>query len=355
MDLMKTLTDLLAPLVTPDWGALVGLIPGLLAILFVVWFVLTLRAFATAGPTRRAPARIEPLTPPELHMPGPSAAPILVAAGAAALFGGLVIGGVALLGGVVILVATLVLWGREAMRDYSHLEAVQMTLPAVVREPPAGVHMPGPSIRPFMGALGMSALFGGLIAGGLVLVISVLFLAWTLLGWLVDFRAEYAKTEEADRTGHLENIPDRRLPTRGLQLFAVLFVAAGLLQAGILPPKIGGAAAGPGGSPGASGVVAGSLPPGTLQVVAKNIEYDVKALTVTGGQPFAIQFVNQDAGIDHDVDIRDAAGKAVIQDEPHTPGGQTSVYQYTPLQPGTYTFICSVHPIGPMTGVLTVK
>ena len=210
MDLMKTLTDLLAPLVTPDWGALVGLIPGILAILFVVWFALTLRAFATAGPTRRAPPRIEPITPPELHMPGPPAALILVAFGAAALFGGLVIGGVALIGGVVILVATLALWGREAMRDYSHLEAVQMTLPAVVREPPPGVHMPGPSIRPFMGALGVSALFGGLIAGGIVLVVSVLFLTWTLLGWLIDFRAEYAKTEEADRTGHLENIPDRQ-------------------------------------------------------------------------------------------------------------------------------------------------
>jgi len=188
MDLMKTLTDLLTPIVTPDWGALVGLIPGILAILFVVWFALTLRAFATAGPTRRAPARIEPLTPPELHMPGPSAAPILVALGAAALFGGLVIGGVALVGSVVILVATLSLWGREAMRDYAHLEPVQ-TLPAVVREPPPGVHMPGPSIRPFMGALGVSALFGGLIVGGLVLLVSVLFLAWTLIGWLIDFRA----------------------------------------------------------------------------------------------------------------------------------------------------------------------
>ena len=184
---------------------------------------------------------------------------------------------------------------------------------------------------------------------------SVLFLIWTLLGWLIDFRAEYAKTEEADQTGHLENIPDRQLPMRGLQLFAVLFVAAGLVQAGILPPKIGSAAAGPGASPGASGAAVASLPPGTLQVVAKNIEYDVKALTVTGGQPFAIQFVNQDTGIDHDVDIRDAAGKAVIQDQPHTAGGHTSVYQYTALQPGTYTFICSVHPIGPMTGVLTVK
>ncbi len=354
MDVMKTLTDLLAPIITPDWGALIGLIPMILAILFVAWFALTLRRFATAGPTRRAPARIEPIPPPELHMPGGSAAPILVAFGAAALFGGLVVGGITLVGGVVVLVATLVLWGREAMRDYAHLEPVE-TLPAVIREPPAGVHMPGPSIRPFMGALGVSALFGGLIAGGLLLAISVLFLIWTLLGWLIDFRAEYTKTEEADATGQLENIPDRQLPVRGLQLFAVLFIAAGLVQSGIFPPKIGRPAGGAGAPPGASTAAAASLPPGTLQVVAKNIEYDVKALSVDAGKPFAIDFVNQDAGIDHDVDIRDAAGKAVIQDQPHTAGGQTTLYQYNALQPGTYTFICSVHPIGPMTGVLTVK
>jgi plastocyanin len=354
MDVMKTLTDLLAPIVTPDWGALVNLIPVLLAILVVLWLAWTIRRFATAGPTRRAPPRIDPIPPPELHMPGPSAAPILVAFGAASLFGGLVIGGVALAGGVVVLVATLAIWGREAMRDYGHLEPVQ-TLPAVVREPPPGVHMPGPSIRPFVGALGVSALFGGLIAGGLVLVVSVLFLIWALLGWLIDFRAEYAKTEEADRTGHLENIPDRQLPMRGLQLFAVLFVAAGLVQAGLLPPRIGSAAGGPGASPGASAGAAVSLPPGTLEVVAQNIAFDVKALTVAAGKPFAIEFVNKDVGIDHNVDIRDAAGNAVIQVQPNTPGGQTSLYEYNALQPGTYTFICSVHPIGPMTGVLTVK
>jgi plastocyanin len=351
MDLMKALTDLLTPIVTPDWGALVGLIPIGLGVLVALWFALTLRKFATVGPVRRAPARIQPVTPSDLHMPGPSAAPVLVAFGAAALFGGLVIGGPALIGGVVILVATLVLWGREAMRDYAHLEPVER-LPAVIREAPPGVHLPGPSIRPFLGALGVTALFGGLIVGGLVLVIGVLFLIWTLLGWLIDFRAEYAKTEEADHTVHLENIPDRRLPVRSLQVFAVLFVAAGVLQAGVLSSP-GGTAGGPGASPEAS--AGASLPPGTLQVVAKDITYDVKALTVDGGKPFAINFVNQDAGIDHDVDIRDAAGKAVIQDQPHTAGGQTTLYEYKPLQPGTYTFICSVHPIGPMTGTLTVK
>jgi len=352
VDLVKTLLDVAAVFVTPDWGALVGLIPIGLAILVVLWFAWTIRRFATVGPVRRAPARIDPIPPPQLHMPGPSAAPILVAFGAAALFFGLVVGGAALAGGVVVLVVTLVAWGREAIRDYDHLEPPQ-TLPAVIREAPPGVHLPGPSIRPFMGALGTAVLLGGLVVGGWVLVAAVVFLAWTLVGWLVDFTAEYRKVEDADRTGHLENIPPRRLPTRALQVSAIVIVGIALIQLGIFPPPSGASGGGPGASPGASG--AASLPPGTLQVVAKDVTYDVKALSVKAGIPFAIQFVNQDAGIEHDVDIRDAAGQAVIQDQPHTAGGQTSLYQYKALQPGTYTFICSVHPIAQMTGTLTVK
>jgi plastocyanin len=355
MDLMKALTDFLTPIITPDWGALVGMIPVLLAILVLLWFLWTLRLFATAGPTRRAPARIEPIPPPTLHMPGPSAAPLLVAAGTAALFLGLVVGGAVLVGGAAFLVVTLVYWGREAVRDYQRIEAPSQgaSVPAVVREPPPGVHMPGPSIRPLMGALGMTALLGGLVIGGWVLVLAILFLAWTLVGWLVDFTAEYRKVEEADRTGHLENIPTRRLQTRTLQVFAVLFVLVGLAQFGLLPLGSGAASGGPGASPGASGAPA--LPPGTLQLVAKDVAFDKKAFDAAAGKPFAIQLKNEDSGVDHDVDIRDAAGKQVVQDQPHTPGGQTSLYEYKPLPAGTYTFICSVHPIGAMTGTLTVK
>ena len=88
--------------------------------------------------------------------------------------------------------------------------------------------MPGPSIRPLLGALGSAALLGGLVVGGWVLILAVVFLVYTLIGWLVDATAEYRKTVEADRTGHLENIPTRRLPARTLQVFAVLFVLVGL-------------------------------------------------------------------------------------------------------------------------------
>jgi len=360
---IQPLLDLAAVFITPDWNGLLALFPVFLAILFIAWFALTARGFATLGPRRRAPARIAPITPATVHMPGASSAPIIVALGAGSLFAGLVIGGIALLIGAIVLVITLLVWFREAVRDFDHIEG-RAQLPAVVHEgPPPGVHMPGPSIRPFLGALGAASLFMGLVIGGWVLALAVIFLVWTLLGWLVDFTAEYRKVEEADHTGHLENIPDRRLPLRTLQVFTVAFVVLGLWQLGIIPPA-GPATAG---VPGASGAPAGSgapasgggggeAPPGALTVVAKNIEYDVKTLEVDSGKPFTIFFKNDDpASVPHDVDLRSADGSQLVQDQPTITGGTTQAYQYNALQPGTYEFRCSVHPVPAMTGTLTVK
>ena len=83
--LWQSILDLLSRVVIPDWGELIKLLPLGLAGLTVLWFAWTIRRFATAGPTRRAPARLTPVTPPSLHMPGPTYAPIVAAVGAAAL------------------------------------------------------------------------------------------------------------------------------------------------------------------------------------------------------------------------------------------------------------------------------
>jgi plastocyanin len=275
---------------------------------------------------------------------------VVAAIGAFALFFGLVAGGPALGIGAAVLVAALLVWFREGMRDYDHLEGPER-LPAVIhRGPPPGVHMPGPSIRPLMAALGAAALMAGLVMGGWVLIVAVVFLVWTLLGWLVDATAEYRKVEEADRTGHLENIPDRRLPLRALQVFAVLFVLVGMVQLGIFPPPATGE---PGASPDAPGP---GLPPGAQEVVAAAIAFDKKALTVAAGEPFTIVLRNDDPpATPHDIDIRSSDGSQVLKDQPTVPGGQSQPYQYDPLEAGTYQFICSVHPIPAMTGTLTVE
>ena len=224
-DLVQSLLDLAAAFVLPDWRGLVDLFPVVLLILFVIWAAITIRSFATLGPTRRAPARVQPVTPANVHMPGGSMAPILAALGAMGLFAGLVVGGLALWIGATLLVLTLLWWLREGMRDYAQIEAPQ-TLPAVVHAgPPPGVHMPGPSVLPLLGALGAAVLVGALVAGGIVLVLGFVFLAVMLLYWLLDFKAEYRKVEEADRTGHLENITPRRFPTGVLAVSAVVSAA----------------------------------------------------------------------------------------------------------------------------------
>ena len=92
----------------------------------------------------------------------------------------------------------------------------------------------------------------------------------------------------------------------------------------------------------------------SFTIHAKNVAFDTKTLEVPADTPFTIVFHNDDTGVIHDVDIRQSDGKTVITDQLTTDGGQVSTYQYPGLAPGTYTFICSIHP-GAMSGTLTVK
>jgi cytochrome c oxidase subunit 2 len=91
-----------------------------------------------------------------------------------------------------------------------------------------------------------------------------------------------------------------------------------------------------------------------LKVTAKDIAFDTKTLEVPANQGFSIDFTNNDvAGTLHNIEIRGAEG-SIIADPPTIDGGQSTNYTYAPLGPGTYTFICKIHPIASMTGTLTV-
>ena len=90
--------------------------------------------------------------------------------------------------------------------------------------------------------------------------------------------------------------------------------------------------------------------------IAGVLEYDKHEFTVKAGQPFVIHFNNTDDGQNHDVDIRsDATTIPPLQDQSPITGPAEVDYSYTALAAGTYTFICSVHPIPNMTGTLTVE
>jgi len=358
--------ELLTQFVIPDWGALVALLPVFIFVLTLVWLVLTFLRLFRAPKARRGKQRVAPRTPPGLHMPGPSWAPILASIGVFLLFLGVVFPGPILLLGSIALGLTLLYWLTESTRIYDKDLGVQTAteLPVVVREgPPPGVHMPGPSFRPFLGALGTGLLMLGLVFGGWLLAVGVIALVATLVGWLVDARKEYVKTEEADTTGHLENIPRPRTPGLLLAVLAILLIAGVALQAGWLPPRdvSGGEGAGASGAPpegsGGPGEPGGSggPPPGpTADVVvhAKDVKFVETSLTGPADRPFTLALVNEDATTPHNVELKDGAGTSAFKGEIF-PGVDTRVYDVPALAAGTYTFLCTVHPS--MTGSATLQ
>jgi plastocyanin len=103
-----------------------------------------------------------------------------------------------------------------------------------------------------------------------------------------------------------------------------------------------------GAPPASSSVPAGA----TLHIAAQNIEFDTDHLEAPAGQAFTIEFNNNDPGVPHNVEIKDANGASMFKGQIITGPAMTS-YQVPALPAGTYMFVCDVHPN--MTGTLTVK
>ena len=370
--------DLTSQLVIPDWGRLVALaLPVGTTVLVVLLLGRTVLQVATVPPARRGKQRITSATPAGIHMPGPSFAPIFAAVGAFLLFLGLVFGGMTLILGAIALVLSLLYWLAEGLRVYDHDIAPTATvLPAIVHDgPPPGVHVPGPSWRPIVGALGTALLFLGLVFGEWLLAVGVIALVFGLVGWLPDARKEYVKTVEADQTGHLENIPAPRVPTRSLTFLAILVIGAVVLQSGVFADK-SATSGGPGGSPapaaasapagptGSGGGTAGSGGPAAsagagsggqaadVTVEAKGIAFTQTSWTGPASKPFTIAFSNQDPGTPHDIEIKDSTGAVVFKGDIFS-GVDTRIYQVPALPAGDYTFSCVVHPN--MTGTATLQ
>ncbi len=349
-DIWDGILNLTKLLVIPDWGALIALLPVFMGIAVIVFFIGRVIQYRRLGPRRRRPGRITPVSPPGVHMPGPTLAPFFAAVGTFLLFLGLVFNGLILALGVIALLLTLLYWGREGLTDYDHVAGEHPELPAVVHPgPPPGVHMPGPSFQPFLAALGVAVVFAGLVFGGWVLAVGVVFTIAGLLGWLNDARKEYRHIERADVTGHLENEPPPGWPRTLLTSFAVLFIAAIALNAGWIPPR---SAAGGTAGAGPSVAPSGGPGPGGLAISAAGIKFDVATLSTPADKPFTIHFDNKDTpGTPHDVDIFDASGAKVVDDKVITAPAVVD-YAIPALKAGGYKFQCSVHPT--MTGQLTV-
>lgn len=122
-------------------------------------------------------------------------------------------------------------------------------------------------------------------------------------------------------------------------------------DASAAPSASADASAEPSASADASAEPSESAAAGTvIQLAAAVIAFDRSALSAPGDAPFQIAFANNDAGIPHNVEIKDAAGTSVYKGEIFN-GVETRTYDVPALGAGAYTFLCTVHPN--MTGTLT--
>ena len=100
----------------------------------------------------------------------------------------------------------------------------------------------------------------------------------------------------------------------------------------------------------AGGGAGGPTTGATLHISAMNIAFDTDHLSAPAGQPFVLAFDNNDPGVPHNVEIKDASGASVFKGQIITGPAKVS-YQVPALPAGSYMFVCDVHPT--MTGTLT--
>lgn len=104
------------------------------------------------------------------------------------------------------------------------------------------------------------------------------------------------------------------------------------------------ASAVPSGQP--SGEPAGDV----ITITAANIAFGESEVEAPADRAFTIRFENNDAGVPHNVEIKDAGNQSVFTGEIFN-GVETRDYSVPALAAGEYAFVCTIHPN--MTGTLT--
>jgi plastocyanin len=89
-----------------------------------------------------------------------------------------------------------------------------------------------------------------------------------------------------------------------------------------------------------------------VKISALGIAFEQAEVNVPAGEPFQIEFANNDPGTPHNVAIhrQAATGEEVFQGEIFN-GVETRTYDVPAIDAGAYAFVCTVHPnmVGTMT------
>jgi plastocyanin len=319
-----------------------------------------------------------------VHLPGPSRWPFVVPIGLALLFMALVLparndaGDVIfpfnlplLLVGLVVSLVAFVGWLRDAMKEWRTAEvghgtaapaalawaaahgvphaidggpqAAVAALPsgmAAAKEPPVGVHLPGPSPWPFFAPIAIALIFFGLILSPALLIGGLLLAVVAAAGWLREASREWRSTESVGHAVPYTRDPVQAWPRRIVRVFAwviALSVIVALLPLGLT--WLGGLApVGPSPTPLA-------VPARPEISASSSTSFEVRELVVPSGRDFELVFHNNEPGVPHNVDIAESAARTTLYHEGEIINGVASItYQVAALAEGDYYFLCRVHP-----------
>lgn len=382
-DLFQQLLALLAAIIMPVWNDLIQLIPEVLIGLLIVYFLFTMwqwRSNSARNKPRLIP-RYAGSAPPGVHMPGPSRWVALAPVAIACFLVGLLFGPFWFALGIILGLVVVAGWLSDAMGEWQQAEsgvhgaaghlgpgttsagaltagtssAVALApgggalVPAggavavsesEVREPPPGVHMPGPSPWPFFAPIALVVIFYGVIFSPALIVGGVVMGVIAAAGWLLDANQEYASTEALGHAVPKTRDPRAVWPRRLLSVYALVIVVS-LFVAGL--PAIGQFLAGL--APAPPGATPVAVPAQPEISASSAVSFDTNKLIVPAGRAFNLVFHNKQDGVPHNVEIADGPDKTTIFFAGEKVTGVADItYQVNNLQAGNYYFFCIVHP-----------
>lgn len=368
MDPWTAFLDLTSKVLTPVWGDLLQYMPLLLLGLLGLSVFGLRRVWSTNADLNRSrvPQRITAgQIPAGVHLPGPSPWPFVLPIGGLFVFLSLVlhpqgspVNPILLAIGLAIALVGVLGWYRDAGREWrstdlgGHAElAAPLAVPLIAsKEPPPGIHLPGPSPWPFFAPIALLFVFAGLVFGPLLLVGGLVMGLVAALGWYLDAGYEFRQVD----TGHMPE-PRTRDPQKAFPISIVKLyfgIAAVVILITISPWLFSFLPAGGSANPSAGGGPTPGVEPALSASSA--VSFEQKTLLVVAGQPLSLTFDNKQAGVPHNVGIYDTPAKATeIFAGERVTGPATVTYNVPALTAGNYYFQCDVHPN--MNGTLTAQ
>ena len=245
--LWNWILDTTAQVILPVWNDVIGLLPMLVALLFLgILGWLAYIWIRHHGDSRsRVPKPIPAgRQPDDMHLPGPSLWPFVAPAGLLLIVFSLALGPLEsllnlslMLLGIIVAGGGIVGWYVDAGKEYVAVEAGGHAadaktigdVPSWSLTPPEGMHLPGPSAWPLLAPVGLLFLVSGLVFGPAMFIGGAIMAIIAVIGWLLDAGKELDDVEEHGHPTQADRDPEKAWPSRLIPVYFIVGAAAILL------------------------------------------------------------------------------------------------------------------------------